>query len=521
MQKPFRFRYTSEIAGSFVLISAIFLVIGIFVAGKAQGWFEPRFEVVSVFLTREGAYGLQVDSEVKVRNTIAGRVKRIRPNDRGQLEARFEIKDSFRKYVTVDSVARIKKKFGVAGDSYVEIERGKGVPVQDGATIEAVKDEELMEMAQKALKDLQGVVIPMLDQVQQILTNVNGIVGSVNKGEGVAGTVVNDKKLALDLKEAVANLNGLLAESQNTFKEVTVLVKGAQKHWLLRKYVDEARGGGSVSSLHYAGAEVGGEIKRNRQALTAARLANNSEEIFKSAYNLAVCLMLARDYGQARNVLKEARLEAGPAGERAVRLLMLESELARAAGDPEQSREAALAAVALLDRNSPAEIRMESRILLAEVYCDLGRADDAEFQMKEIKSLLKGTESSEIKAYAARANGRILSLRKEFLSAAAEFDKGADLMKRTQSYVAMAFMLEDGGRAYGEGGSQNLAADRFFRAGRTFCSAGQTNRAWKVLAEARTSAKLSGNDGYAGEISALCDLLGDPGTPGGVMEKTR
>ena len=54
----FKFRFVNEIAGAFVLLAVAVLAAGIFLAGRAQGLFEPRFRLHTVFSAEEGTYGL-------------------------------------------------------------------------------------------------------------------------------------------------------------------------------------------------------------------------------------------------------------------------------------------------------------------------------------------------------------------------------------------------------------------------------------------------------------------------------
>lgn len=510
MQRPFRFRYTSEIAGGFVILAVVLLVAGIFVAGHAQGWFERRFRVVTVFKTEEGAFGLQEDSEVRIRNTKAGRVVRITPTADGQIKATFELKNRFRPFVRTDSVAKVGKKFGVTGDSFVEIVMGKGEPVADGAVIESRKDEEIMETARKALKDIQSVVVPMLDEVQGILKNVNGIVGNINKGEGVAGAVVTDKKLAGDVKDVVFNVNGLLLNSQEAVREITRLIKGAQKHWLVKKYIGEIKDTEFVAPVQFSESEVNDALKKYRAALDSARAANDSGEICRNAYNLAMCMLVAQDYRNAAGILAEARMEAaGVGGEHAIRVVMLEAELLRRTGTAEQAIEAATRAVALLDRKSSPEIAMNARLILADIYCDLNKPIEASEQVKTIKSVLKKTESSDIKATEAKVRGRIAATEGNPAVAAQCFDRAAEILRDIPAHSAMSDMLNDAGREYARSGMQLMAADRYFRSGRVMYVLGQTNAAERAFGMARTAASLSGDGSYAKDLNLLCQQIAD------------
>ena len=108
MSRPFKFRFVDEIAGGFVLLGVVLLVAGIYLAGHAQGWFEPRLVLRTLFSTAEGTYGLQEGAEVRILGTLAGRLDRITPVAQGGLEGRLILKGKFRNFVHKDSVAKVK-----------------------------------------------------------------------------------------------------------------------------------------------------------------------------------------------------------------------------------------------------------------------------------------------------------------------------------------------------------------------------------------------------------------------------
>lgn len=180
-EKAFKFRFASELAGAFVLVSCLLLIVGIFVAGRGQGWFEGKFVLHVEFVredgtpSEEGSLGLKEGDEVWVLNTAAGRVGKIMPSAEGQMRTTFIIKNRFRPFVRKDAIARVKRKFAVAGDTFAEILMGKAEPMQSGDVIRCRKEEDITDTAQKVLRQVQSVALPMVEQVQQILQNVNAL----------------------------------------------------------------------------------------------------------------------------------------------------------------------------------------------------------------------------------------------------------------------------------------------------------------------------------------------------------
>lgn len=278
MNKPFKFRYVNELVGSFVLLVVAALIAGIIFAGHAQDWFEPVNQIRLDF-PEEGSLGLQKDSDIQILGTSVGRVGRIRVSDDGSMHATLEIKGSFIRFVRSDSRAIVKKKFGVAGDAYVEITQGRGAELGENPVMRAVKDTEITEIAQDILRQIQDATLPLLQEytklaadlrdpngpLMKLLANLDEISRGLAGGEGSAGQFLRDTKtveevdrilaqvraILADLKETTARLPpmaatvgrevdalpGTVVQSQETLRETERLIEGIQQHWLIRKYV--------------------------------------------------------------------------------------------------------------------------------------------------------------------------------------------------------------------------------------------------------------------------------------------
>ena len=270
MSKAFKLRYVNEIAGAFVLVSVVLLVVGIYVAGRAQGWFEPTLELRTVFPAATGALGLQKGAEVRILGTLAGRVGDINPNEEGNLDASYIINGRFLDLVRTNSVAIIKKKFQVAGDAYVEITLGdRRCPrLINGDYIRSVEDVEIIETAKRMLEDVRSVVIPMMEEIQQILAHVNGITASIDEGRGTLGQFIQDPQVANQLKSTMGDLQKTAAQLPALLANVSATatdfrdVAGAVKSQTL---VDLQK---TIASLPPILDDVGATVKQMKQMST-------------------------------------------------------------------------------------------------------------------------------------------------------------------------------------------------------------------------------------------------------------
>lgn len=299
MNKPFKFRYVNEIVGVFVLLVVALLVVGILATGRAQGWFESTHEIRAVF-PQEGSMGLRRGSEIRVLDTPAGTVLDIEPREDGVMEGVFEVRDRFIQYIRDDSTGVVSRVFGVAGDAYLEITRGRGAPLPtENAYIPVVKDTELLDLAQSLLEEVRENTVPAIEQLQilldehtalarelrdpegdtqQLLHTLNTITQGLEAGEGAAGKLLRDPAVAAEVEQIIAviqdalievdrilfsaaeaveqlprmtdrlageleDVPGLIYQTQATLQEAEVLISGIQRHWLIRRHIQhEGRG---------------------------------------------------------------------------------------------------------------------------------------------------------------------------------------------------------------------------------------------------------------------------------------
>ncbi len=214
MIQSYRFRYANEIAGGFVLLGLGLLIVGIYAAGHAQGWFDKNLVLKTKFDMDKGTYGLQEGAEVRILSTLAGRVGEIKPSDDGGIETTLILQGKFGKFVRGDSIAKVSKKFEVAGDAFVNITLGTSSrPVlKDGDYIQCVQDVELIETAKRIIDDLRKAAVPMLDEVSGILSNVNSVTRQLERREGTAGRLIGDPAWALEVDGIVKDVRQTAAQ---------------------------------------------------------------------------------------------------------------------------------------------------------------------------------------------------------------------------------------------------------------------------------------------------------------------
>lgn len=302
MEKGFTFRHVNELTGLFVLGVLALVMAGVLFSGHSQRWFARKY-AFDVLLPEAGAFGLRRGNEVLISGVSVGWVDDVLPIDDGRLKARVKVRGDFGRFVRVDSTASIKKVFGVAGDSFIEITRGANAPLPaTGAFIACLSVEELPARLERVLEEVRAELMPVVrkagtafdewaklgsdlrqtqEKLHQLVARLDHLAGQVEQGQGTAGKLLTDTALAdeaqnllarandamSELQGVVTNLNtavksvqsgtarlpeitdavakevkdlpGLVQQTQVSMRELERLVEAAQRHWLLRKYVNK------------------------------------------------------------------------------------------------------------------------------------------------------------------------------------------------------------------------------------------------------------------------------------------
>lgn len=238
MSQSFRFRYANEIAGGFVLLGILLLIAGIYTAGHAQGWFQKKLMLKTKFATDKGTYGLQEGAEVRILSTLAGRVGEILPSEDGGMETTLILQGKFSKFVRVNSIAKVRKKFEVAGDAFVDITLGTTTQpfMKSGEYIKCEQDVELIEAAKKMVDDFRRAAVPMLDEFSMILSNVSSVTRQIEQKEGTAGKLIGDPEWAKqvdgivrDIRQTSAQLPLMAAKLDGVMTNVQALVQSLKE----------------------------------------------------------------------------------------------------------------------------------------------------------------------------------------------------------------------------------------------------------------------------------------------------
>jgi phospholipid/cholesterol/gamma-HCH transport system substrate-binding protein len=276
MVKTFKLRYVNEIVGVFVLIAVGFLIFGIVLAMKGQGWLSRQQSLqIQILLPEEGSMGLKPGDNVQVLGTVIGSVDIIRyDKDEQRMVATINVRGELIDYLKTDSIPILHSSFGI-GASYVEIEKnpkpdpthpGQPLPKTDAKLWYSEADNGPSEKVTAILNQVQAQAVPALEEaraaireytalaadlrnpkkpLQMTISHLEQITGSIEKGEGLVGKLMSDPKMAeqvnallpkfnaafdelqgvlQNLGKTAGNLSGLTASAQEDMKKLPALL---------------------------------------------------------------------------------------------------------------------------------------------------------------------------------------------------------------------------------------------------------------------------------------------------------
>jgi phospholipid/cholesterol/gamma-HCH transport system substrate-binding protein len=300
MEERFKFRHVHAITGTFVLVVVVVLIAAVVWTGRSQRWFKGNVSL-RIVLPEAGAAGIREGSEVYFLGTLVGSVSDVNVETTGRMQAQANIRRDFFRFVRADSSAVVKKKFGVAGDSFFEITRGQGPPLPEQhasilckeqfqsaleAAVEEVRHDALLVLKKTSAgldtwTKLGADLGETRQHLDQLTVRLEKMAAGIEAGKGTVGKLIADTALAdeaqkllaranetmSELQGMVTNLNvavtnvqngaarlpeitdavakeakdlpGLVQQTQTSMRELERLIEAMQRHWLLRKYVNQ------------------------------------------------------------------------------------------------------------------------------------------------------------------------------------------------------------------------------------------------------------------------------------------
>jgi len=213
-------RHTDEWVGLLVIATMAVLIVAGLQAGVVRDWFRPT-STLRIVLPETGVAGLEVGASVEVLGTRAGTIRRIVLDPRQQLYASAEIEDQAIAFIRRDSVAVIRRQFGIAGAAYVDLSRGTGQPMDwTYAVLNATTERAPTDVLSELIDQAQKKIIPILDDAGRATHAVAVAMERSERGEGDIGHLLKDETLAHDMEDTVRRARASMTTIQQTIVQL-------------------------------------------------------------------------------------------------------------------------------------------------------------------------------------------------------------------------------------------------------------------------------------------------------------
>lgn len=182
--------------GLFLALGLIIFIIGVLTLGGQQKTFVKSIHISSVF---DDVAGLKKGNNVWFSGVKVGTISSIRFSGAAQVDVRMSIDESSQQYIHRNANARISSD-GLIGNKIIVIDGGspQAPIVQDGDVLQAEK----LLSTDDMMKTLQ--------QNNQNLLSITGdfklLSRKILQGKGTVGTLMADSAMAIQLRNAMRNL---------------------------------------------------------------------------------------------------------------------------------------------------------------------------------------------------------------------------------------------------------------------------------------------------------------------------
>ena len=233
--------------GAFIVATLAILVVGVFIIGAKQYLFSSTYKLKAQF---DNVAGLDAGGDVRVGGVHSGTVRNIvLPHKPGEkVTVIMDLGKSTHEIIKQDSVATIETE-GLLGNQFLAISFGSAGSgdVRDGDIILSQAPLEMADLLQKT----SGI----LDSSQQAIqnatratANLDSISAKIDRGQGTAGALVNDKQLYSNLEKTTSAMRDTMAQAQAGVADFHDNMEALKHNVLLRGYF-KSRGYENPSEL--------------------------------------------------------------------------------------------------------------------------------------------------------------------------------------------------------------------------------------------------------------------------------
>jgi phospholipid/cholesterol/gamma-HCH transport system substrate-binding protein len=258
--------------GAFIVATLAILVAGVFIIGGKQYLFSSTYQLKAQF---DNVAGLDVGGDVRVGGVHSGTVRSIAlPHQPGEkITVAIDLAKSTHEIIKQDSVATIETE-GLLGNQYLAISFGSAgrADVHDGDTIASQAPLEMTDLFKKT----SGILDTSQQAIQnatRAAANLDSISSKIDRGDGTAGALVNDKQLYNNLQATTSTMRDTMVRAQTGVTDFQENMEALKHNFFMRGFFKK-RGYDDSGEL------ARNEIERLPQGKTEKEFTYQAKQLF-------------------------------------------------------------------------------------------------------------------------------------------------------------------------------------------------------------------------------------------------
>jgi phospholipid/cholesterol/gamma-HCH transport system substrate-binding protein len=221
--------------GAFIVATLAILATGVFIIGSKQYLFSSTYQLKAQF---DNVEGLDAGGDVRVGGVHTGTVRNIvLPHKPGEkVTVVMDLNKSTHEIVKQDSVVTIETE-GLLGNQYLAISFGSQgtADVRDGDTIASQAPLEMSDLLKKASGLLDGSQ-QAIENATKATANLDSISAKIDRGQGTAGALVNDKQLYSNLEKTTSAMHDTMTQAEAGATDFQENMEALKHNFFLRGY---------------------------------------------------------------------------------------------------------------------------------------------------------------------------------------------------------------------------------------------------------------------------------------------
>ena len=259
--------------GAFIVVTLAILVGGIFIIGGKQYLFSSTYQLKAQF---DNVVGLDAGGDVRVGGVHSGTVRNIvLPHKPGEkVTVIMDLGRSTHEIIKQDSVATNETE-GLLGNQFLAISFGsaKSGEVKDGDTLVSQPPLEMSDLLQKT-SDILDSSQQGIQNATRAAANLDSISAKIDRGQGTAGALVNDKQLYTNLEQTTDAMRDTMVQAKAGVTDFQENMEAMKHNFFLRGYF-KSRGYEDSAEL------ARNEIERLPQGAPTKQFTYSAKELFE------------------------------------------------------------------------------------------------------------------------------------------------------------------------------------------------------------------------------------------------